>query len=431
MHRDIESYLEACAGSIAELVRIDSSQADPLPGKPFGEGAAQALRRFLLLAESFGFATRNYDNYVGEVIFGSGEPFAILCHLDVVPAGSGWTHDPFGGEIADGKIYGRGATDDKGPAVICLYCLKALKDAGFAPARTIKLIAGCNEETGWKCIEHYNACAEMPKEGFSPDADFPVIYAEKGILHVRLDYPLADAPFTALRGGERENMVCDYARAEGAAFDPARGEKYGVTAEGDGIAAHGRAAHASTPEAGENALEKLLRYFAEESEGAARVVADLFDDRLGLRQLRDETGSLTLSPDVASYREGVLSVLADIRYPASMRREEILGRLEELGVPCTVLHAQAPLLSEKEGALVSTLRRVYEQETGQAAEPIAIGGGTYARALERGAAFGPAFPGEPSTIHQKDEYISLDNVRRLLRIYCAAIRALTEGEKKG
>ena len=310
-------------------------------------------------------------------------------------------------------------------------CCKALKDAGFAPARTIKLIAGCNEETGWKCIEHYNACAEMPKEGFSPDADFPVIYAEKGILHVRLDYPLADAPFTALRGGERENMVCDYARAEGAAFDPARGEKYGVAAEGDGIAAHGRAAHASTPEAGENALEKLLRYFAEESEGAARVAADLFDDRLGLRQLRDETGFLTLSPDVASYREGVLSVLADIRYPASMRREEILGRLKELGVPCTVLHAQAPLLSEKEGALVSTLRRVYEQETGQTAEPIAIGGGTYARALERGAAFGPAFPGEPSTIHQKDEYISLDNVRRLLRIYCAAIRALTEGEKKG
>ena len=425
------NYFDDIVKNLAHAVTYDSSQSPAKEGMPFGEGAAKCLEFYLSLADFMGFDTKNYDNYAGEVRWGEGKDFAVLAHLDVVPAGSGWTHDPFGGEIADGKIYGRGATDDKGPAVICLYCLKALKDAGFAPARTIKLIAGCNEETGWKCIEHYNACAEMPKEGFSPDADFPVIYAEKGILHIRLDYPLADAPFTALRGGERENMVCDYARAEGAAFDPARGEKYGVAAEGSGIAAHGRAAHASTPEAGENALEKLLRYFAEESEGVARVAADLFDDRLGLRQLRDETGSLTLSPDVASYREGVLSVLADIRYPASMRREEILGRLEKLGVPCTVLHAQAPLLSEKEGALVSTLRRVYEQETGQAAEPIAIGGGTYARALERGAAFGPEFPGEPSTIHQKDEYISLDNVRRLLRIYCAAIRALTEGEKKG
>ena len=342
-----------------------------------------------------------------------------------MPAGSGWTHDPFGGEIADGKIYGRGTTDDKGPAVICLYCLKALKDAGFAPKRTIKLIVGCNEESGWACIEHYNACAEMPKEGFSPDADFPVIYAEKGILHIRLDYPLENAPFAALEGGERENMVCDYARADVAAFDAARAAKYGVTAEGASVVAHGRSAHASTPDAGENALEKLLRYFAEEHGGVARAVADLFDDRLGLKQLRDETGALTLSPDVASYKEGTLSVLTDIRYPATMRREQILAKLEAFGVPYAVLHDQAPLLSDQNGSLVSTLLRIYREETGQKADPIAIGGGTYARALERGAAFGPEFPGEPSTIHQKDEFISLENVRKLLRIYCAAIRALT------
>lgn len=425
MQTDIERYFDACVHSIAEIVKIDSSQCPALPGKPFGEGAARALGCFLALAESFGFETHNYDNYIGEVVFGSGEPFAILCHLDVVPAGSGWTHDPFGGEIADGKIYGRGTTDDKGPAVICLYCLKALKDAGFAPKRTIKLIVGCNEESGWACIEHYNACAEMPKEGFSPDADFPVIYAEKGILHIRLDYPLENAPFAALEGGERENMVCDYARADVAAFDAARAAKYGVTAEGASVVAHGRSAHASTPDAGENALEKLLRYFAEEHGGVARAVADLFDDRLGLKQLRDETGALTLSPDVASYKEGTLSVLTDIRYPATMRREQILAKLEAFGVPYAVLHDQAPLLSDQNGSLVSTLLRIYREETGQKADPIAIGGGTYARALERGAAFGPEFPGEPSTIHQKDEFISLENVRKLLRIYCAAIRALT------
>lgn len=420
------NYQTEIINSIIDLVKIDSSQQPALPGKPFGEGAAKALGAFLSLAERLGFATRNYDNYIGEALFGEGEPFAILCHLDVVPAGEGWTHPPFGGGIENGRLYGRGTVDDKGPAVICLYCLKALKDAGFAPKRTIKLIVGCNEESGWACIEHYNACAEMPKEGFSPDADFPVIYAEKGILHIRLDYPLENAPFAALEGGERENMVCDYARADVAAFDAARAAKYGVTAEGASVVAHGRSAHASTPDAGENALEKLLRYFAEEHGGVARAVADLFDDRLGLKQLRDETGALTLSPDVASYKEGTLSVLTDIRYPATMRREQILAKLEAFGVPYAVLHDQAPLLSDQNGSLVSTLLRIYREETGQKADPIAIGGGTYARALERGAAFGPEFPGEPSTIHQKDEFISLENVRKLLRIYCAAIRALTE-----
>ena len=108
--------------SISEIVKFDSSQQPPLAGKPFGEGAAKCLDYFLTLAESFGFKTVNYDNYVGEVIFGEGEEFAILAHLDVVPAGSGWTHDPFGGETdyINNKIWGRGTMDDKGPAVIAL-----------------------------------------------------------------------------------------------------------------------------------------------------------------------------------------------------------------------------------------------------------------------------------------------------------------------
>ena len=180
------------------------------------------------------------------------------------------------------------------------------------------------------------------------------------------------------------------------------------------------------PRAGVNALEKLLRYFAEEHEGVARAVADLFDDRAHLRDLHDESGPLTLSPNLAVYENGVLSVTADIRYPATMRRAELFAKLDAMGTAYTPLHEQAPLFNDKKGKLISTLRRVYEQETGAPCEPIAIGGGTYARALQNGAAFGPEFPGEPSTIHQKDEYISLENIRRLLRIYGAAIRALTE-----
>ncbi len=420
-------YWQDCVQSIARLVRIDSSQADPLPGMPFGKGAADALALFLELAQSMGFETHNYDNYIGEVCFGDGEEFAILCHLDVVPAGNGWTHAPFGGEIANGKLYGRGTTDDKGPAIICLYCLKALRDSGFVPAKRIKLIVGCNEESGWECIAHYNRCARMPAIGFSPDADFPAIYAEKGILHVCMHFPLENPPFATLDGGERANMVCAFARATGVAPDAAAdAARFGLTYRDGALESQGRSAHASTPEEGANALEPLLRYFAQTDARIARAVSLLFDDVQGLRTLSDETGVLTLSPDVATFQDGTLHITADIRYPATYRQEQICARFDTFGVPYDLLHCQAPLCNDPNGFLLSTLRRVYEQCTGQCGAPVAIGGGTYARALQNGAGFGPQFPGEPSTIHQKDEYISLENVQRLLDIYCTAIHELTK-----
>lgn len=202
--------LKQTVTSISESIRFDSSLADPIQDMPFGQGAADCLKHFLDTAERLGFETRNYDNYAGEVLFGEGEEaFAVLAHLDVVPAGNGWARDPFGGEIADGRIWGRGAMDDKGPAFCALYAMKALKDEGFRPNKTIKLIVGCNEENGWACIEHYEKAAAMPEVGFSPDGGFPVIYAEKGILHVRLHFPVSDAPFIFFEGGESYNMVCD------------------------------------------------------------------------------------------------------------------------------------------------------------------------------------------------------------------------------
>ena len=421
-----EKYFDGCVEAIRRLVRIDSAQAAPLPGMPFGKGAADALDEFLRLAREMGFETKNYDNYVGEVLFGEGEEFAVLAHLDVVPAGGGWTHPPFGGEIEDGKLYGRGTMDDKGPAVITLFCMKALKDAGFSPRRKIKLIVGCNEENGWECIAHYNECAHMPDEGFSPDADFPVIRAEKGILQFRMDFPVRKAPFTALYGGERPNMVCALAAAEGAEFDPARAEKCGVVQEGGKLVARGRAAHASTPDEGENALQKLLAYFAPDDEEIAKAYDVLFKDALGLKKFCDDTGHLTMSPNVAEFKDGKLRITTDIRYPATMKREEVTAVLDTARSPYELLHCQEPLYNAEHCFLISTLRRVYEEQTGKSGAPVAIGGGTYARALKNGAGFGPQFPGEPSTIHQCDEYITLGNVRRLLDIYAAAIFELTK-----
>lgn len=421
----MKKYLDDAVNSICESIRFDSSLAEPAQGMPFGEGAARCLEHFLSLAESMGFQTNNYDNYAGEVIFGGGkEEFAVLCHLDVVPAGAGWTKDPFGGTVEDGKIWGRGATDDKGPAIACLYCLKALKDEGFEPKKKIKLIVGCNEECGWKCIEHYNKVAHMPEEGFSPDADFPVIYAEKGILHARFHFPVADAPFLFFEGGERANMVCDCCTSTPRTRRRKKEAQLGLERTRNKLTAHGKSAHGSTPEQGVNAILPMLEYY-NENKDVQRAIDCLFNDVYGLKTMHDETGYLTLSPNVVKLRRGFLTFLCDIRYPATYTLKDMYAALDKFGVKYETVSHQAPLMNEKDGKLVSTLLSVYEEYTGKKAEPIAIGGGTYARALKRGAAFGPELEGDEVTIHQANEYITVERVEMMLEIYKKALEKLT------
>ncbi len=421
------NYFDEAVKSICESIRFDSSLATYSSKFPFGKGAADCLEHFLTLAQTLGFNVFNYDNYIGEVIFGDGpEEFAILCHLDVVPAGDGWTKDPFGGVVENGSIWGRGAMDDKGPAICCLYALKALKDKGFTPSKKIKLIVGCNEESGWGCIEHYNEVAHMPETGFSPDADFPVIYAEKGILHLRLHFPLPNAPFLHLEGGKQGNMVCDRCEATPRSLTVSKARELGLTVQNKKIFAFGKSAHGSTPELGENAILPILKFFESKSEVIARIIDCVFNDIYGLKKLSDETGSLTMSPNVIKYRKKQMLVLVDIRYPATVPVEEVLDRVAKFGVKYETVHFQKPLYHDRNSELVQSLLQVYEECTGKRAEPIAIGGGTYARALKNGVGFGPEMPGDPPVIHMADEHITLERVKLLLDIYERAIERLTK-----
>ncbi len=416
--------LEKVIKSISESIAFDSSRHAAQKGMPFGKGAYDCLCHFLSLAEKMGFAVKNYDGYAGEVTFGQGEEFAVLAHLDVVPAGSGWTTDPFGGSVCDGKIWGRGAIDDKGPALCALYAMKALKDKGFAPNRKIKLIVGCNEEDGWECIEYYKRHATLPRTGFSPDADFPVIYAEKGILHVLLHFPVDNAPFRELNGGTGANMVCALCTAKPLKYDEKRAKKYRLGYLDGVLTAVGKSAHGSTPERGINAIEPILRYFGEENAQIQRIVTCAFDDIYGLKSLCDDTGNLTLSPDIISYCNGTIDLLCDIRYPAGYICDKITALLNQFDVPYDIVHEQAPLYQDKNGALVQTLLSVYTECTGEEAQPVAIGGGTYARALENGVAFGPEMKDDEPVVHQADEYISIDRVKMLLEIYEKALERL-------
>ena len=421
----MKNYLNDAVRAISESIRFDSSLSSPEEGMPFGRGAADCLNHFLTLANTLGFETRNYDNYVGEALFGSGEGFAVLAHLDVVPAGAGWNKPPFGGIVQDGRIWGRGAMDDKGPTIAALFAMKALKDEGFQPKKTIKLIVGCNEECGWKCIEHYNEVASMPETGFSPDANFPVIYAEKGIYHVRFAFPVKNGLFTAFSGGERVNMVCDTCESTPVKLDKKRADALGLRIEHGGLRASGKSAHGSTPEEGANAILPMLKYYADD-ESVARVIACLFDDIYGLKTLADETGNLTMSPDVIAYENGFLNVTADVRYPASLPLSAVTDRLDEFGVTYEEISHQKPIFNDKQSELIQTLGAVYDEYTGKKHEPIAIGGGTYARALKRGAAFGPEIEGEEVTIHQANEYVTIDRVEMMITLYKNALERLTK-----
>ena len=440
----MEKYFDQIVQSTVEILQFDSSLKPAVDGCPFGKETADCLAYFLNLAQSMGFETRNYDNYVGEVLFGEGKDFAILAHLDVVPAGSGWKYPPFGGVINDDpsdggvlgtKIWGRGAMDDKAPAIVCLYALKALKDAGITPKRTFKLIVGCNEESGWKCIEHYNKVAVMPEEGFTPDADFPAIYAEKGILHFTTRFAINEPPMTALSAGERVNMVCDRTcltltrktaggligyenRVEGTSFS------YDNTT--NVLTVTGKSAHGSTPEKGANALGAALAFLGGINADCKHAYDLLFADCTGLKTLQDETGRLTMSPDVALFENGILTITTDVRFPATLPLSAVTEKLVQSGVPYEIINYQAPLYNDPNGTLLTTLMSVYNEATGKNEKPIAIGGGTYARALKCGCAFGPELQGVESTIHQANEYVTFDALRFMSQVYYRAIKEIAQ-----
>lgn len=422
----MQRYFDDIVKDIRKMVAFDSSFAPQEEGAPFGKETKACLTAFLDTAKNMGFETENYDSYVGEVRFGEGKDFALLAHLDVVPAGTGWKYPPFGGVIEDGKLYGRGTMDDKGPAVILLYCLKALKDEGILPKRRFKLIVGCNEETGWKCMEHYKKVATMPEEGFTPDADFPVIYAEKGILHLELSFPLENAPFVRLWGGTASNMVCarvDAVLKDGVTLPPAIEN---VETTGETVTAYGVSAHASTPHEGVNALEKMLYVLRHFDKGLDKAYSVLFDDTLRLKELSDVTGHLTMSPDVVRYENGTMYVVVDFRYPSTHEASEIFSALDKVGVKYTVKNHQLPLFNDPNGELITTLLSVYNDCTGRNARPIAIGGGTYARVLKNGCGFGPEDVGDKATIHQANEYITLEQIKKLSNIYYEALKRLSK-----
>ncbi|HOC06246.1 MAG TPA: dipeptidase PepV [Bacillota bacterium] len=437
-----------------EIVRIASVKEAPAgEGKPFGQGVAQALEYALEKGRELGFKAENFSGYAGHIEYGEGnEIVGILCHLDVVPAGEGWSVDPFGGEIIDGKLYGRGTIDNKGPAMAVLYGLAALKESGWRPRRRIRLILGCDEESDWECMRNYLPLAGKPEVAFTPDAEFPVINSEKGILMVELSGELQTPKgieLVNIQGGNRPNMVPDRCRVTlrgieddgllaktaakiGAKMDIIR-EESEITMVFKGVSAHG-----SLPETGVNAISYALAMLVHLGFDQG-IINDLYEhigfshDGRGLNiEVRDEvSGPLTANMGVISMKGNRVAVMVDIRYPVSFTEEQILERLAAGLPPAVTLQShggKAPLYVDGNSELIQILQQVYEKHTGQEAKLISIGGGTYARALDNAVAFGPVFPGQTELAHQPDEYISVSHLVHLAEIYSDAIAKLGQGK---
>ena len=463
--KEIEDRKEDLLADLFDLLRIDSVRNDELANEdqPVGPGPIEALEKFLAIAERDGFVTKQVGNLAGHIEYVPNPDFTetlgVLGHVDVVPAGTGWNTDPFEPQIIDGKIFARGSSDDKGPSMAAYYALKVIKDLGLPLQKRVRFIIGTDEESGWKCMDRYFKTEEMPTFGFSPDAEFPIINGEKGIDSLHLEkhgnQPEGDYRLLSFDAGLRENMVPQDAHAEVLVPNPhefadqfqaflAVNPILGTVEVNDNLVVLdviGKSAHGSHPEAGVNAGTYLAVFLnGYNFQGTAKKYLDLtarllhddpFATKLKLAYTDSVMGPLTMNAGIFTYTPELGgTIVLNFRFPQGLSAEglEIKTEIAVASYGMTVGRGktQTPHYVSPEDPLVSTLLDVYHRQTGLPAHEQSIGGGTYGRIFERGVAYGAMFPGYEDTMHQANEFMTMDDLLRSAAIYAEAIYELTK-----
>ncbi|WP_130870104.1 Sapep family Mn(2+)-dependent dipeptidase [Intestinimonas massiliensis (ex Afouda et al. 2020)] len=460
--QQINSYFDDPArraqlvGHISRLVRVRSVREDAQPGMPFGPGPAAALAEGLKLAGELGFAVKNYDNYVGTVDLNDEETVLhILCHLDVVGEGTGWTvTGPYEPKEVDGMLYGRGTDDDKGPACAVLMAMQAVKDLGVPLKKNVRLILGTDEESGSADLAYYYSKEPYAPYTFSPDAEFPLINIEKGSYRPVFTKTWAAEEATPrvkeLHGGFRTNVVppeasCVIAGLSAEAAKPycdaaagRTGASYELKEEGDDlhILCHGKGAHASTPAEGNNAITALLDLLCAlplakvGSTAGLHALNALFPHgdcdgkALGIAQSDDISGPLTLAFSLLEVTPTGLEGQFDSRVPLCADEENCKAVAEtsfaKFGMTARG-DMQEPHHTPADSPLVKVLLNCYEQYTGNKGECLAIGGGTYVHDIPGGVAFGCAMPGFNGNMHGADEHTCIADQLTAAKIFTQAI----------
>lgn len=455
--KKLEPYQEEALEALKELVKIPSVEKPREGVWPFGKEVNDALQYMLKLGDKLGFKTKNIENYAGHIEMGEGEEIlGILVHLDVVPEGDGWKYPPYAAIEENGRLYGRGTSDNKAPAISSLYAMKALKDLGYKFNKRIRLILGTNEETGWGGITHYLKHEEEPTLSFVPDAEFPVIYAEKGILGLKINVnDIQDKPYRIVEfeGGTAGNVVPKQCKIvlEGKELEEIhevlsnakipKGSELKMKFEETklSIETQGIQCHASMPEKGLNAINVMFyalsqapfkgkfKQFVEECN--QKFGLNLHGEGLDLGYEDKETGKMTLNMGVLRLEGEKINISVDIRYPIDKTQKFMVDQID-IALKDTVFEilsygGEDPLFVPKDSLLVENLMEVYREITlDNESGPITMGGGTYARAVKNAVAFGALFPGEEEIAHQVDEYITISKFNTTMHIYAAAIEKL-------
>lgn len=476
VEQNIEKNRCEMVKTLREFVSIASVVSAADGDMPYGKTVHDAFMFMLNKAEEEGFDILNVDNYGGHIEFGgvtlnesgeivetSDETMGIIGHVDVVPEGSDWDYEPYNGIVENGKLYGRGALDDKGPVIASFYAMKAIKDAGLMPAKKVRLVLGLDEETNWEGMKYYLSRVKPPDFGFTPDSEFPAIYGEMGVLFFDLVRKIEKGRETglelrSLKGGAAANMVADYARAvvrdenrdnykiikeKAARFREEKGFK--VNCKGMGrsleITVQGLAAHGSRPSAGVNAVSQMMEllgtldfsnddvadfinfyntYIGYELDGKS-IGAYLEDKQSG--KLIFNVGKVDIDTDYAS-------LTVNIRYPVTKTADEVYEGmrpiLNKYNFGLVKKKREEPIYLSDDDPMIVLLMDVYRRHTGDKCDPVVIGGATYARLFDRCVAFGCRFPETVDVAHQKNEFIDLDELFNATKIYADAIYQLAE-----
>ncbi len=437
----IDRTFDRQIADLSALIAIPSvSRGTPEEGMPLGRDIHDALEESFDIARSLGLTDcRSLDGYCGVIDYGEGdEMLMIMAHLDVVPAGTGWTSDPFTAVLRDGRLVGRGVLDDKSPAVSALYALAAVIDAGVPLKRRVRILLGCDEEIGWKCIERYKQTEPAPTLAFTPDGDYPLVHSEMGICHVSYARKL-NGSAVRIHCGTASNVVPGEAEALLSFPAESASAPKGFVLSGDGnrLRAVGRGGHAAAPEDSNNALLALLSALsAQPLEGDDLATATALSALLGFDKhgegfrldIKDDSGRLSCSPTMLDWDENGVSLTLDIRYPFSVTEERLMSALdaafEAIGFARVEGQCKAGHFIDPGSELVSTLMDIYQAHTGHKSRPCSIGGGTYARAFENAVAFGPEPENGLSECHMPDESAALADIRFNTLVMAEAIAKL-------
>ncbi|MCY1713978.1 Sapep family Mn(2+)-dependent dipeptidase [Caproiciproducens galactitolivorans] len=433
----ILNYREDIIKDLAELVAIPSVQGKPEEGMPFGREVAKAMDSILNMADRMGFATKNIGGYAGHAEYGEGdEVAAVVAHMDIVPEGEGWDTDPFTLTKKGNLYFGRGTADDKGAAIVALYCLKALKDENIKGNRRLRVIFGAGEETSSNDLEMYLKSEQMPVMAFTPDSDYGICNREKGIMRFTISAKKEHSVIKEFTAGTVVNavpskaiaeVVCSeetYRKLQDAAKNAAGDFEIEKTTDGAKITSVGKASHAMQPQEGFNSATHLMKLlgvvFKEEELGSlvrfvnTKVGTELHGESLGVSQQDKESGPLTFNIGLVNIHDGEASVGVDIRYPVTADGEKIFSKIAEqaaeFGLASQLNNDTKPLFLPESSPFISLLQDSYAEITGKPADVYATGGGTYARAFKgRAVAFGPFFPDEPDRrLHNTNENIDID-----------------------